>query len=200
MYTGFAFALVASFCAVINCESCIASGVVRLVWGSGNWEGNIQVCLNGTWGWICGNNFNTADGQVICNQLGYSTSGVVVKTDSYFGFGRNGTMWMDDISCTGTESSLLNCGYSTVINNTCTYDTLAGVICQSGGSCTDNSVRLITASSTVRSYGRVEVCISNQWGSVCDDGWDSYDARATCKSLGFYGIDKFLCKAYAPNN
>ena len=31
----------------------------------------------------------------------------------------------------------------------------------------------------------MEVCIGKVWGTVCDDGWSSNDARVVCRQLGF---------------
>ena len=48
--------------------------------------------------------------------------------------------------------------------------------------CADNSVRLAGSSSP--NEGRVEICQNDQWGTVCDDGWDRNDARVVCRQLG----------------
>ena len=56
-----------------NLENC-TNGDVRLVGGSDDYEGNVQVCSSGKWGYVCDTNWDSNDATVVCKQLGYSTS------------------------------------------------------------------------------------------------------------------------------
>lgn len=49
--------------------------------------------------------------------------------------------------------------------------------------CTNGDIRL--AGSTNPLIGRVEVCVNQTWGTVCDELWDNNDATVVCRHLGF---------------
>ena len=63
----------------------------------------------------------------------------------------------------------------------------------SSGNCTYGNVRLVGSSNQYE--GRVEVCINDQWGTVCDDSWSSIDATVVCEQLG-YAYTGSKCKCW----
>ena len=62
-----------------------------------------------------------------------------------------------------------------------------------GSNCTYGDVRLVDGSNQYE--GRVEVCINDQWGTICDNSWDNIDATIVCKQLG-YAYTSGIVKPY----
>ena len=56
--------------------------------------------------------------------------------------------------------------------------------------CIDGSIRLI--GGTRPNEGRVEVCLDNRWGTVCDDAWGTVDASVACRQLGYSAHSKHM--------
>ena len=51
--------------------------------------------------------------------------------------------------------------------------------------CQDGDIRLVNNPNGRMSSGRVEICIRERWGSVCDDNWTDIDANVACRQLGY---------------
>ena len=49
--------------------------------------------------------------------------------------------------------------------------------------CTSGQLRL--ADGNIANEGRVEICMNNEWGTVCDDSFSSTDATVACRQLGY---------------
>ena len=54
---------------------------------------------------------------------------------------------------------------------------------QYGLGCIEGDIRLLEGITALE--GRVEICKNNAWGTVCDNGWDTVDARVVCRQLGY---------------
>ena len=96
-------------CTKGNCQD----GDVRLINGTTQYEGRIQLCYNNHWAPVYGYPqmpWRTAEAIVVCRQLGYATTGANVYTDNRFGTGASQT-WVTDVRCSSYESKLQLCQY-----------------------------------------------------------------------------------------
>ncbi|KAJ8030424.1 Neurotrypsin [Holothuria leucospilota] len=159
-------------------EGCSFTDVrtVRLVGGSRQNEGRVEVFHDGEWGTVCDDWWGYSDAAVVCRQLGFGDSGIAY---SYARFGRGeGPIWLDNVACTGSELRLEDCLSNGWGIHNCGHYSDAGVRCELDMP----TVRLADGSSAYE--GRVEVFYQGVWGTVCDDDWDDDDATVICRHLG----------------
>ena len=77
------------------------------------------------------------------------------------------------------------CYYTLKLTCTCKRETYAYVLSNAASEkqCDYGELRLM--GGDFPNEGRVEVCVDNHWGSICDTSFDSKDARVICSQLDY---------------
>ena len=85
--------------------------------------------VQGRWGTVCRRSWDLRDATVVCRQLGYTSAVAAFETlTDIFGQG-TGFIWLDQVSCTGSETNLTQCSSRGLGVHSCSHSLDAGVIC-----------------------------------------------------------------------
>ncbi|KAM9467803.1 antigen WC1.1-like [Clarias gariepinus] len=152
-----------------------AADSVRLVNGGSRCAGRVEVLQEEQWGTVCGSAWDMTDAAVVCSEL---QCGEAVDAPQFGHFGPgSGPIWMVDVDCRGSESTLKNCrSVSRGEDYGCVHGFDAGV------TCSGKNVRL--SAGPHQCSGRVEVYHGGSWSTVCDADFDQQDAEVVCQELG----------------
>ncbi len=111
-------------------------------------EGRLEICFHNHWGTVCDDNFHAQEASLVCRELGFLSEGVLYyvrliwHTDhclligaislhsAYFGEGV-GLILLDDIECTGNETTLFDCFHSGIGTSNCLHEEDISILCQS---------------------------------------------------------------------
>jgi hypothetical protein len=145
-----------------------------------------MIMHQGQWGTVCDDSFDSNDNgaNVACKQMGYF-GGTHLEDSSHSESQTALNIWINGITCSGDESDITHCpgaalqgpGYTG-----CSHGEDVSVICTG----IDNSVLKIEGGGK---SGRLMIMHNGQWGTVCDDTFDSNDngANVACRQMGYSG-------------
>ena len=91
-------------------------------------EGRVEIFYNGEWGTVCDDLWGITDADVVCREIGCPNGATQATTRAEFGVG-TGTIWLDNVQCTGTELYLSDCAHNGWGENNCAHSEDAGVRC-----------------------------------------------------------------------
>ncbi|XP_054371057.1 antigen WC1.1-like [Molothrus ater] len=155
--------------------TCTDAVELRLAGGGSPCAGRVEVKLQGHWGTVGDDNWNVADAEVVCQQLGCgSASGAFFALD-HFGVGV-GPISLALVNCSGDEATLWDCeirGWGPY--NITIHDSDTAVVCQGFS-------QLVGGDGACA--GRLEVRQGRAWVGVCEDEVDMKVAQVVCRELG----------------
>ena len=87
----------------------------------------LQVCDDG-WGYLA------AD--VVCKQMGFSRAISALSSAAYGVGAADKRIWLDQVTCTGSEADLSQCSHNPFGQHDCTHSEDASVVCSEKGDVT----------------------------------------------------------------
>lgn len=94
--------------------------------GSTFCSGRVEIYYSNTWGTVCNRTWDLNDTKVVCSELGCGTENA--NLSSAFGEGV-GQIWLVDMNCSGSETSLTGCPHGGFGTNNCSHSEDVGVVC-----------------------------------------------------------------------
>uniref|UniRef100_A0A8C4U3N6 Soluble scavenger receptor cysteine-rich domain-containing protein SSC5D n=1 Tax=Falco tinnunculus TaxID=100819 RepID=A0A8C4U3N6_FALTI len=150
---------------------------VRLVNGSNRCVGRVEVFHDEKWGTVCDDGWDLHDATVVCKELGCEAA-LSAPGSAHFGPGSD-PIWLDDVHCVGTESSLTQCQFSNWGEHNCHHNEDAGVVCLG-----TDPLEVRVRDGLGPCAGRVEVLSNTTWYGVCGSSWSLLEAEVVCRQLG----------------
>ena len=102
--------------------------------GQSHGEGLVQVYANSSWVWVCAGQWDKQAADVACRMMGFDGSSSLSTLENKNEKRRDDRLWLNNIRCTGKESTLLLCHHDiSVASQNCKGKGKAVVKCKPKG-------------------------------------------------------------------
>ncbi|XP_064394599.1 deleted in malignant brain tumors 1 protein-like isoform X5 [Halichondria panicea] len=203
--------------ALASCAWSIASaqmnGDLRLVDRFNNTagvsRGRLEFFYNESWGTVCDDGFQQPEAEVACRQLGFASVAELLLGQVE----GSGPIFLDQVSCAGSETRLIDCNRNEIGINDCNHSEDVGLECSDGTfptSTPPNNGNFTTSPPNVCFEGQIEqnyeaitynsydqngdtyqiieyefnYCSNGVYGRLCAADWDDTEANVLCREFG----------------
>lgn len=146
-------------------------------------SGKVLIEHDGHTGFVCSDEFDNADAQVVCGELGYK-NGVSYSLMSSFPYSRYTDLEpiLSELNCAGNEARLKDCdGFRLGNVTSCTW--FAAALCYN-----NKPYELRLVNGIHPDSGMVEMKVGGEWGIFCGiRNFDDDVADVLCRSMNFTG-------------
>ncbi|XP_076005875.1 lysyl oxidase homolog 2A [Genypterus blacodes] len=180
-----------------------------------HYEGRVEVYYNGEWGTVCDDDFSIHAAHVTCRELGFLDAESWSPSAKY---GRGeGRIWLDNVHCRGSETSLAQCESNGFGVSDCKHTEDVGVVCSQRripgfkyiqteanmGQSIPVQVEDVRIRATFSQRKRVpitegflEVKDGGKWRQICSEDWTKLNTRVICGMYGFPEEKRLNTRAY----
>lgn len=99
-------------------------------------QGRVEVKVFDKWGYVCDDNFSIEAANVLCREVGFELGALELKPNSFYPpnasmmNGSNPIFIMDEVRCSGNESTLKDCAFDGWGVHNCNDEEVMGVVCK----------------------------------------------------------------------
>ena len=142
--------------------------------------------IDKSWGTVCDDGFDSIDAQVACRSVGLQREGAAFQSKNMGCTTVTAPVpiYLENLACTGTERTLLECPSAGLGSHDCTHDEDVHITCSNFLNEPVLNIRQPPEPNRITGRLALQRAGDSSSISICGDGFDDNAARIACRDLG----------------